>query len=149
MVRRRLIADRGRVTDPPLKLTRSPIQANQRQLQIDRPTASAGCRRCAIPFDSRSSSSNPDSASSSIRVPARGLLGQLLRAERLQLERADQVGRTRAGVDVVAHDDQLAQAAVDLRDQQRHCRAGVEQAIGELGGFGGATATERVEEGPR
>ena len=80
----------------------------------------------------RSTASSPSTAaSSSARRPGRGLLGQALGAERLEAHRPDQVGRSRAGGQVVGGDHELPQPSVQARHEHLERRALGEQPLGQ------------------
>ena len=50
---------------------------------------------------------------------------------------------------MVAHDDQLPQPPMELRQEHRHRRPSVEQAFRDPGGIRGMTQGDGIEEGPR
>ena len=103
-----------------------------------------------MPLLSMSISSSPASdVVQLVLTPAARLLGQLLGPVRLKLQLANQVGRLRAGGQVVEHDDQLAQAAMKLADDDLDRCLGVQQPRREACRLRRPAAADRVEERPR
>ncbi len=64
-------------------------------------------------------------------APASGLLRQLLGAERLELQLLDDLWRTRARIEMLAHEQQVADPAVQLRDEHRHRYGLADEPLGQ------------------
>ncbi len=103
-----------------------------------------------MPFERRSSATQVGQGRlEGLERPGLRLLRQLLGAEWLQLHGLDDLRRRRSRVEVLSNEEQIAQAPMELRDEHRERRAGLQEPLREPHGWSRVTRAHRIEEGPR